>query len=246
MNDLNKYYESILKKVDELYKENDFTKIINLLEDELDTPYIPEEYIKIFEEKLLEAKYNYNYNNPKNPLSNLSKIEMINHINENKEDCELAIISYFERFYDSFDSIDYEFIKNIISGNKFRNSVKIAIIQSLKIKSSKMNVDYFNPNLNEVIPINIEELILIEENTKINDIANSIKELTFSEPSLLDICYASLYSIYEFYFPKFPFDEFGAEEIAKKIIYVIKCILENKAPEVDSVTNIIFDVLKQN
>ncbi len=245
MSELNKYYNSILEKVDNYFKENNFDKAIDMLVDELDAPYIPEEYYKLFEEKLIEAKYKYNYDNPKNPLINLSKYELMEKIKSNMIGSDVAVVSYFQRFYDEFDLADFEFIKNIFSNKEINNNIKICMVECLKVRLKNLEINYVNKETNFSEILNIDDIVTIDANNEMNKIAESIEELTSSEPSLIDLCFSCIYTIYEHYFPIFPLSEKDPNEIAKKIIYVIKCILENKTPEEDEVTKIIFDTLKK-
>ena len=230
MNDLNKYYDNILKKVEEYNKENNFLESINLLQDELESPYMPLEYIKIFEEKLYDAQYNHNYNNPKNTFNNSSKEELINIIKNNNEGSELALINYFDKYKDKIDNYELSFNKNLLEDKNISNDIKIISLNLLKINQINLDVYFYNSFLDKSFLINSLDFKNIEEIeffTKVRDII--LNKIIVNEPSLIDFCLASLYAYYKTYF--FSFDDLNSidyKTFAIKLVEVIKDTLEWK------------------
>lgn len=180
--DLNKYYDSILEKVDKLIKENEFEKAMEMLQDELDAPYMPLDYISKFEEKLIDTEYNYNYNNPKNTYQNLSKLELIDLIIKNKEDAEMALINLFDRFHEEFDEMDYAFFKKILLDKKIENNIKVMAMNLMQINSIDLTVDFYNKNLNKVFTIEISEFKNIEQIEFFREVRDCIYDQTAKEP----------------------------------------------------------------
>ena len=230
MSDLNKYYDNILKKVDIHNKENNFLESINLLQDELDSPYMSLEYIKIFEEKLYEAQYNYNYNNPKNTYNNFSKEELISLIKKNNEGSELALINYFDNYKDKFDNYDLSFIKNLFEDKNISNDIKIISLNLLKMNQINLDINFYNRFLDQSFSINSLEFKNIEEIEFFTNVRDTIlNKIIVNEPSLTDFCLASLYAYYKTYF--FSFDDLESidyKTFAIKLVEVIKDTLEWK------------------
>lgn len=228
--DLSKYYDSILEKAEELIKVNKYEKAMELLQDELDAPYMPLDYVSKFEEKLLDTEYNFNYNNPKNTYQNLSKMELINIVLQNKENAEMALINLFDNFHDEFDEIDFAFFKKILLDKNIDNNIKVMAMNLMQINQVDLIVDFYNKNLNKVFTINISEFKSIEQIDFFTEVRDCIYEQAAKEPWMLDFCYASLYLFYVYYYPDISDINETAAEFTFALMNVIKMTIEGHEP----------------
>ncbi|MGL5246002.1 MAG: DUF3196 family protein [Mycoplasmoidaceae bacterium] len=230
MNNIEKFYSKILNDIEEMIKSNDINKAIKIIEDELETPYIPIEFYDKFEEKLLDLKFTKNYMNDKKNLDKISKEDFLEKNNDKIN--EIDIIYFFKKFGDklSKDNIDILFKK--MESKKLSNSKKIVILENLKNKDLEKKFIFFNNNTKKNYEIDFKKIGFIESIDFFNEVNNKLENIIDQDPTIIELCYTVIYSFYEYFFPEFDF-LYSSEEF---LLSLINCI-ENMLKGTDLILN---------
>lgn len=244
MNDINKYYENILNEVEKLIKENKYLEAIDLLEDELEAPYMPLDFIPKFEEKLIECQYEYNYNNPSNNFSKLTKDELKEMIRKNNESSNMAIYNFFDKFINDFSKADENFFLEILKDGKYPNDIKFNILTSLKINQINLDVEFFNSFTKKSYKLNSLEYKDIEEYPFFMEVKKEIEDQTAKEPWMLDLCYVSIFQYFISYYPEFQLEDTDPKKFTLILMNVIKSSMEGTQIHDDKISNDIFSAIK--
>lgn len=228
--ELDNFYNKILDKAKLLISEEKYQEALEIVNEEIEQPYIPIKFYDIFHElkyEIMSVLYNHKIENKywiKSP-SELLKII----INSN-----VFIIEYWEVFLDKLEiqeeEIDkyFDLINEIFKSNKLENTDKFYILQSLIDLSVNHEFDFKNSYSNLSIKINPSTIIEEMKNSKYTLAIESLYNYFFKDITKFNFSQNILHYVQDYYFPEFPFS--SLDSLVKSIINYVDNVMfdENK------------------
>lgn len=200
---MEQYYEKILKQIKALFEEKKYKEAIANLEEELETSYIPLKYEQIFEELRNEIIAESTYFSQTTQYENLTKLQLFNELIRPNYQLNTTVLNLiFEKHANNLTDTELKKIIGYLDHSKISQENKELIINLLKINRFDTKINYYNPFLDEVYSLNLDEIKLFFEIEKYTKAKNLMSELIFNEPALLEYCDDLLKKIYLYYFPK--------------------------------------------
>lgn len=242
MDKLSLYYKTILERVDELVENKKIEEAIMILQDELDTPYIPKEFLEKFEDKLSQLNADKNYflgikNFEKYPREKLLKAIR----NKNNVD-QFALTLFMERFRNSITINEIDFIETLLVDPKVLNEEKVFIFKILKINKIFNSVKFYNSNLKEYYSVSVKNTLLFQESLLFRKAELILRELTFKEPTLYDISKMLLEDIFSYYFPSAP--DCDAEVLSYDVFRYVMFSLQGGKIKSSKIVEVILEILR--
>ncbi len=225
MNNIEKFYKKTLEEINNLIEKNELEKAIDMIEDELEAPYIPIEYLEKFEELLLEIKFQKNYKEESTFLKKIDKNDFLKNFNNKNQISE--IIYFFEKFQNTFTEIEKNTIYNFLQDKNIENNKKILIAECLKKIDNNRDFTFYNSNLKKLFKLDMRNLNFIESIDFFIMANKMLNNLIYKEPTLIEISYTIIYSFYEYFFPDFILG-YSYEDFVFSIINVVENILKGK------------------
>lgn len=208
------YYESIMEKVQKYYGDKEYDKALELLEDELDAPYIPNDYYESFESIRDYILADKKYFSGEKEYEKLSREELILKAFENEKINMMAFSVFEEKFNNIFNDEEILKIKKAFLSPKIDNSSKLYLAVIYLRSNINEPVKYYNNYLKAEYTLD-KETKLYEDIDLYKNTMDELYKLAFKEPSLLNYCNVILSLIYNYNFPYVP--EFKATELAHGI-----------------------------
>ncbi|MGL5640144.1 MAG: DUF3196 family protein [Mycoplasmoidaceae bacterium] len=223
MNSIEKFYSKILNDIEKMIKSNDIDKAIKIIEDELETPYIPIEFHEKFEEKLLDLKFTKNYLNDKKKLDKISKEVFLE--KDNDKINEMDIIYFFKKFGEKLSKENIDILIQKMESKKLSNLKKIVILENLKNKDLDIKFIFFNNNTKKNYELDFKKIRFIESIEFFSKVNNNLENIIDQDPNIIELCYTVIYSFYEYFFPEFEFS-YSSEEFLLSLINCIENMLK--------------------
>lgn len=242
MSNLEKFYNKIFEDIEILVEEKKINSAIEILEDELDAPYIPINFQEKFEEKLLELKFEKNYLNDEKKIEKISKIDFFE--KNEKKISDLDVIYFFKKFEKNLSENEIQMLIKKMESKDIYNSKKIIILENIKNLKINKTLYFWNNNTKKMHTLNLENILFIESidffiktNEKLNNIMSK-------EPTIIELCYTIVYSFYEYFFPVFVFT-YTYNEFVLGIINVVENMLKGTNLNNNEVSKDILKVIKK-
>ncbi|BAC44693.1 conserved hypothetical protein [Malacoplasma penetrans HF-2] len=229
------YYENILSKVDALVKDKKINEALEMVNDELDSPYIPSE----FEEAFMTISYNLsaeiNYLNESVKYESLNREELFNSILNGKTINSVALSIFLERYKDNIEVSELKIFDSFLSSKKIFDIDKQNLIIALKPLNLDYEFDYYNSFADQIFKINIKSVNVLLSSPYFVELNKLVEEFTYKEPSLQEFCYLIIFDLYVYYFPNHP--DYQISDLAYAIFqYMLNSlqgnIKEYKNPEI--------------
>lgn len=241
--DLTKYYEDIIKKANELIEQKKYDEAIFILEDELDAPYIPVEFLTQLEDLLIFANAEKNYFEGLSNVESFSRDKLLRQIYcDNKFDTS-ALMLFFERYANSITDKELNFFENIFVNREVDNQNKTMLFETLSFYKIDVNVRFYNTWLKEEFSLNTLNTKIFEQIDLYKNAQKLINDMTSKEPSLTSFCSNILLIIYKNYFPVIP--NFDFKELSKSIMNYMISALQGEKTEKNEITEIIEKIISQ-
>jgi hypothetical protein len=220
------YYLDIIKKINDLCNKKEYEKAFNIIQEEINQPYIPNEFINQFEQLYLQINQLINVQRIQNKYNNMSKLELLSQA-YNEKKLDVNIFSYFlAKFVKDIDDVDFQYINKIFKNKDIENTEKIFILKQIKDSELKYDFNYFNKNLNKEFLINSQssfEVNLIDYYVQVDKL---IEKILFKNPSNIALAHELLSIIYEHYFNLSP--KFDVMVLADKLTRYVNAYFEPK------------------
>ncbi len=241
MSEINNYYQSIIDKVNKLIEEKQYDEAIFLLEDELNTPYIPIDFQTIMEDLLITANADKNYFSGLNLVEKLNRKQLIEAIVSNNKLNTSALYLFFERYQNKIDEEELLIFENHFVNRKIDNEEKTSLFEAMAFQKINNNFRYYNNNLKEEFDINPIETKIFEQIPLYIETKDIINSLASKEPSLLNFCFNILLAIYKYYFPLIP--NYDPKDLAHSICNYMLSTLQGKSVDKNEVTDLIKKII---
>ena len=232
------YYEDILLKIKDNIKKNEYTRANKLILDELNMPYIPLKYNKMFEELKDQVRdlLNHSKEYKKKERTNFDKTTIFEIIN--KYDDVLTPIALIQmQDLNLRDCIEQ--IKEIFINKEIKNPVKILILEYMN--NQQINIQVNIKTKYDDISVDVSKNVIFTTDFKI--LIEKIEEKLYKDPSLLNICrsYINQYlvNIFPVIYTYTLNDELIFIDIAKKSMNINSLLPENCSKKSLFINNII-------
>lgn len=213
---LSLYYKSILKKAESLASENKLSAALEIINDELESPYIPKEYLTEFTNFSYYLSAEINYLSKLKNFESLNREQLFDEIFTDKICLNTTALSLFiDRYKDSLELDEIKIMESFLASKKTDYISKQFLFTTLKNINFNNFVDYFNPLTQELFNINVRNTYTFADSKYFKELKTLIEELTYKEPSLEQFCSSILFNIYLFNFPNEP--KFDCNELAFSI-----------------------------
>lgn len=213
---LSLYYKSILKKAEDLVKENKLNQALEIINDELESPYIPKEYLTEFTNFSYYLSAEINYLSKLKNFESLNREQLFDEIFTDKICLNTTALSLFlDRYKDDLELDEIKIMEGFLASKKTDYISKQFLFTSLKNINFDKDVDYFNPLTNQLFSVNAKTTATFPDSKYFKDLRILIEELTYKEPSLEQFCSSILFNIYLYNFPNVP--KFDCNELAFSI-----------------------------
>jgi hypothetical protein len=220
MNKLNKYYEEILKKVHSLLETKQYEEAFEIVSQEIASPYIPAEYIEIFEKFYVDLNKIVMVNQIKNRYSSMSKMEMLGKAYDGKK-IDVNLFCYLlGKYCKEFDNVDLQYINKIFTNKAIANDEKIFVLQQLKLAEVTYTFDFLNIVLNKTYKINTTDDFEYSKHPYFKNVRRQIEDTLMKDPSLANLANELLLIIYEYYFGSQP--SYESTVLANKLVTYVQ------------------------
>ncbi|WP_342258460.1 DUF3196 family protein [Spiroplasma endosymbiont of Dioctria linearis] len=207
------YYEEIMQKISEAMAENDYDKAFKIVCDELNAPYVPQDFEKQLEQmqKKIMEKLNFNEKNFINWTTN-----KVVDIMSKKLDQESHLMA-FDALRGLNARLILEEIKAYLLDSEIKPEYKTFLIMVLI--EQLVDQEIFIEKNGSTIAINPSKFNLKEAQEILKDIELKIEQTIYdSNPSLFTICQHIANSYFYNVFPILNFDNFTLNDLAMAII----------------------------
>jgi hypothetical protein len=221
MDNIDKYFQDILDKLNKLKAERKYHDAIELIEQELSSSYIPLRFIQTFEQLYVEISRESMVYDIKQKFNKMSKTEMLANIyKDNKID--LNVLSFFlSKFLKEIDQYDLQYLNKIFMDKNLTNNEKIFILSQLKIAQIKYQFTFLNNITNESFSIDPSSNFEIQYQSYYRDVNKLIDQDLMKEPSLIVLAKNLLQIIYEHFFNREPI-MYSIQALANNLVLYVK------------------------
>lgn len=209
---MDKYYESIIEKVNKLIEEKKLDEALDIIEDELSAPYIPRNHEEVLEDIANTIIADKHYFSGIKDYTNLNRELLFSKIVENDKLDSMALLYFFERYSNEISHDEIKEFVNFFKIKNLSNQDKEMLFLTLKTQNIDTNVVYYNNQLKEDFFINTIKTDTYKTIDLYIETEKLIYELTVKEPSLLQFCLNILNLIYFYNFPQIP--SFNAKDLS--------------------------------
>lgn len=241
MSDINTYYKSIISKVKKMINQKKYDDAIFILEDELETPYIPVEFQTELEDMLINISADKNYFEGLSKIEHLNRDQLLNKIFENNKLNSSAIHLFFERYSNNIKEKELLYFENVFLNRNLNNDEKTLLFEALAFQRIDYTFKFYNKNVKEDFEINPINTLIFEQIPLFKNSQKLIDDLASKEPSLLNFCFNILFLIYKYYFPVIP--SFDYKELSKSIFNYMISTLQGEKIKEDEITKLIEKIL---
>lgn len=229
------YYENILSKVDALVDQKKFKEALELVNDELESPYIPSEFDERFTTISYHLSAEINYLNESVKYESLNREELFDSILKKNSVNSVALNVFLERYKNNIEPFELKIFDSFLSSKKVFDVDKQTLIIALKSLNIDYEFDYYNSFLNKIFKINTKTIFVMLNSPYFVELNKLVEEFTYKEPSLQEFCYLIIFDLYVYHFPNFP--EFEISNLAHSIFqYMLNSLQGNikefKNPEI--------------
>ncbi|WP_027124068.1 DUF3196 family protein [Mycoplasmoides pirum] len=243
------YYLSILNNVIDQFKSNRYEKAIDLLNEELDAPYIPTNVEKYFL-TMIKLIRNQAYEKRNDKIQEFGASELIN-LALNNFPKNLHIFDYFTTKPEGFfEREDFDYFRFIFTSKDFSNDLKFNVLFLINeiTDFSNIKLDFLNHNTNISSKIILgKEIINKTLKSYYDKVYEEISKLLFKDPSLEEMANTVVDQILSFYFPNLPPSNINSKLLGKSIAnYVLNSfnnINEDKKTKNNEINDLILHAI---
>ncbi len=236
---INDYYADIVEKVLKLVNEEKYEEAIDVLNEELDQPYIPTDFFHNLNQIKNDIELQLKENNYNKKVSNLSKLEIWNLVYDEKKHKfdEVYFNVLLSKFNDELDEIDLSIINKIFNDKRVDNVSKSIMINNLRDLKVNHTFKIYNNFLDETFKFN--PIVNLELDRQVVELANKIEEVYLKNPSKSEIALSLLQVLATKFMPiKIKFDN---NDIINSVVNITNSLFS----EEDIIENEISNILKE-
>ena len=199
------YYDETIENIKKLIDEGNYQEASFLIKKEMEMPYIPEKYEKVFEELALTI-----ISNVDKPQKQLSANEILDLIENKSKEAP----AYLSKLSDFNLRNNMEQIESIFSNGEIANEIKLVLF--IMVVSQGIDSNY------EINGVKVDEALVQNVFVRMNELDEVLDKTNFESPQISDIASGLARAVLMESFPTVDFDVKEAVEttieIAKKIL----------------------------
>ena len=243
------FYSNLIKEIKKEISEKKYVSALKKVDEELEQPYIPNEFFFLFSDLKNEITDFINEKNYEEKYANLTNEELwFNCYNESKNFFDINTLFYLlDNVIGEFDDFNFLIFKKIMLSKFVNNSQKFLIISKVFHQNLAFDIEYYNSDLDEIFEINTIEIKSIFDDFKLK--INLFEKEFFQNTTYLELSYSMFNLLIIYFFPQkvnFNFD--NVLSAIKILIYqYLNIDTENKITrnkEVDIIIKIIENKLE--
>jgi hypothetical protein len=215
MSDFKKYYQEILFEIERLKSQKEFEKAHQLLLSEINSPYIPYELIKYFDELKNELNPIVSYRKTEKFFSSLRKEELFLEVFKNKRFSPIVFDIFLKKYQDELTENDFQKIQFFLLKKEVQNSDKIFLLTELKYHGITKVFSFYNPVIQKSFEIDTTAINTFEDSPYYVETTDKIKKNLIKSPSLIALSIDILKLIFEYYYDDRP--QYSPSELASNI-----------------------------
>lgn len=235
------YYASLTQKIIKHIQNNELDQAIELINNEIDSPYTPNSILIMLLETKEELEIQQKHQVYERDLQNCSDLQLWDKIyNPKKHLFDIALFNVFlERKDDVLDELDLSVLAKILLDKEINNIDKLAICFVL----FNLKIDHlfkiYNQHSQKTYDINCS--VLQDLNVPNEQIIKGIQDVFLKDPSKQKMGMDLLNLLYGWYFPeKIPFNN---QEIVNTIKNFIDNLFDDTTLNKNEITKILEDSL---
>ncbi len=240
--DLKQYYSDISLKIISLIKEEKYEDALDIIDDELEQPYVPNSILVSFTRTRKEIEIQLAQSKFDSEIESMTKFEMWNKIyDEKKHKVDIVFLNILlEKFGEEFDELDFAVINKIFKDKKISNLDKSHLLFIIFDFDPDYKFTLYNNFLNKefsFIPREVVNTVIPRELT-----IKKLEETFMKDPSKLEISYNLLQLLSSQYIPQeIPFSD---DEIAQSITDLVNSFFGDSLNHQNEITDIITKMLQ--
>lgn len=241
---IEQYYESVIEKAKKLVSENQLEQALDILNDELDAPYIPIEQQEKLEDFANQIIADLEYFDGIKNYEKMSRSELFEKVLENNKLDSAALSLFFERYQNDLRDDELDSLIDFLGSRRSKNDYKTLVFLWISNAQIDRNIRYYNNHLKEEFYINTLQTKTYNNIELYKETEKIINELALKEPSLLEFCLKILNLIYVYNFPQVP--NFNPNELAFGIFnYMMFALQGSKSNKNIDIFNYINNIIKE-
>ncbi len=244
VSEMSKFYELLIEKITALYKANKKASALEIIREELNQPYMPLEYLELFEQLALkiegetkQEKYIKRYNN-------MSKLELLDKFySPGKHTCDVFLFQYFlNKYRGDLKLADMLYIQDVFLDKEMRNEDKLFLIEHLNQFKISYEFKFYNSYTGESSSINPRNHLLPDKIPLFTEALILINRKCFNDPSLQSLIVDLMYIMYSYFYPEPP--DFTVDNFTFTLIDYAKALLTGSGYRDNEITLILQKALK--
>ncbi len=239
---LKQYYSDISLKLIDLIKQEKYEEALDVIDDELEQPYVPNSILVSFMKTRKEIEIQLAQSKYDEEIDEMSKFEMWNKIyDEKNHKIDIVFINILlEKFGEELDEIDFAVINKIFKDKKISNVDKSHLLFILLDIDAQYKFTLYNNYLNKefsFVPKDIVNSFIPREET-----VKKLEEVFMKDPSKLEIAYNLLQLLSSQYIPEeIPFSD---DEIVDSISDLVNSFFGDSLNQENKITEMLSKLLE--
>ncbi len=244
VSEMSAFYESIIEKITGLYKANKKDDALKIIREELDQPYMPLEYLELFEQLALKIESETKQENYIKRFNNMSKLELLDKFySPENHTCDVFLFQYFLNKYRSELKLpDMLYIQDVFLDKIMRNEDKLFLIEHLNQFKISYDFKFYNSYTSESSTINPRNHLLPDKIPLFTESLKLINKKCFNDPSLQSLIVDLMYIMYSYFYPEPP--DFTIDNFTFTLIDYAKALLTGSGYRDNEITLILQRALK--
>jgi len=201
--ELEKYYLNVIEIILKLQMEKKYSEAVEIIQEELQAPYIPLEFEGKLSELLADVSFEINEENEGNKFLKFTREELLEKIKIYSEGSIYAVMIFFERFKADYKESEIKLLKNVLSLENVGNDLKIVILEQLKLNLFEGKCNFYSYSMKKNYEIDIQSQKFINEERIFIETFSRTSNLYYDEPMTNDLANNMIFAIYNHYFPDF-------------------------------------------
>ena len=226
MND--KYYEELINKIYKLIDNKKIQEAYEIIQEEMNQPYIPSKYFDVLQELQIAIKNLYSSQKELSKYQNMTKLEFLSHVYRDHHVNVDVLTLYLTKYMGAFDETDLSVFKQIFLDEKVKNNTKRFILGILKECELSFEFDILNSSTKQMNRVTNNSPTEPYEDPFYKSLFDEVSSIFIKEPSLNNVAYFVIQDIFDYYF----LDNWTTD-IKKLALNISKYILKSFGNEVD-------------
>ena len=212
------FYNKLIKEIKKEISEKKYLSALKKVDEELEQPYIPNEFFFLFSDLKNEISDLINEEIYEKKYTNLTNEELwFNCYSETKKTFDINTLFYLlDNVIGEFDDFNFLIFKKIMLSKFVTNAQKFLIISKVFHQKLAFDIEYYNCDLDQIFEINTIEIKDIFDDFRMK--INLFEKEFFKNTTYLELSYSMYNILIIYFFPKKVDFDFANILLAIKIL----------------------------